>query len=255
LLFDLPALFKNIYNKEMQIISDLINSLNTDYPIKQIIVGAHWTTVCSHFWGMASTVMSEKLHGKGFVKNAGRLEKMSAKDLSAYAQSENTLESSIGLACINSLITIPEEKITRTNAFDVVAEKGAGKNIAIFGHFPQMERIRKISKSLSVFELKPAEDEYGLEKIPEILPSTNVVAITSNSIINHTLDLILPFLNLEAFSIMVGPSTPLSPVLFDYGISTLAGIRVVDSALMVQSLSQGAIFRQMQGVEVITVSK
>ena len=239
----------------MQLISDLLNSLEEDAPIDQILVGAHWTAVSSLGCGMASTVMSNKPHGEGLVKNAGNLHQMSAKELATYAQSDNALEASIGLACINSLIRIPNKNLLAANAFDVVAEKGIGKNIAIFGHFPQIERLCVSSQSVSVFELSPSEGEFSLEKIPEILPKAQVVAITSNSIINHTLDLILPYLKQNTFTIMVGPSTPLSPVLFEYGISMLAGVRVLDPELLFQSISQGAIFRQVQGVELVTISK
>ena len=239
----------------MQLITDLINSLNDDAPIKQIIVGTHWTAVKSLFCGMASTMMSDKPYGEGLVKNAGSLHQMSAKLLACYAQSDNTLEASIGLACINSLIKLPKKNLVIANAFDVIAEKGIGKNIAIFGHFPQVKRLRATSISVSVFELSPSKGEFSLEKIPEILPVADVVAITSNTIINHTLDLILPYLKTGAFALMVGPSTPLSPVLFDYGISMLAGIKVLDPKLLFQSISQGAIFRQVQGVELITISK
>jgi uncharacterized protein len=239
----------------MQLITDLLNSLDFDYPIKEIIVGAHWTTVRSHYWGIASTVLSNKVHGAGLVRKAGALNKMSAKELASYAQSENPLEASIGLACINSLIQIPNEKIKLSNAFNIIAEKGAGKNLAIFGHFPKMEPLKEISKSMSVFELNPGKDELALDKIPETLPGADIIAITSNSIINHTLDLILPYIKPGAFILMVGPSTPLSAVLFDYGISLLAGIRVVDAELMVKFISQGATFRQMQGVEQITILK
>lgn len=239
----------------MRLISDLINSLDSDSQINQILVGAHWTTVSSLFCGMASTVMSNLPHGEGLVKNVGSLYQMSAKELTGYAQSDNTLEASIGLACINSLIKIPNKNLVTANAFDAVAEKGIGKKIAIFGHFPQMERLRATSLSVCVFELSPSEGELSLDKISEILPDADVVAITSNTIINHTLDLILPHLKTGAFALMVGPSTPLSPVLFDYGISMLAGIKVLDPKLLFQSVSQGAIFRQVQGVELITLIK
>jgi hypothetical protein len=54
---------------------------------------------------------------------------------------------------------------------------------------------------------------------------------------------------------MVGPSTPLSSILFDYGISMLAGIKVINPGLLFKSVSQGAIFRQVKGVELISILK
>jgi uncharacterized protein len=239
----------------VQLISDLINSLVKDAPIKKILVGAHWTAVRSQYCGMASTTLCDKPHGEGFVKDAGSLNQKSSKLLALYAQSDNSLEASIGLACINSLIKIPAKGLISVNAITVIAEKGINKKIAIFGHFPHIERLRATSHSVSVFELTPADDELGLDRIPEILPDADVVAITSNTIINHTLDLILPHIKPGAFTLMVGPSTPLSPVLFDYGISMLAGIRVLNPKLLFESISQGAIFRQVKGVEMVTFAK
>jgi uncharacterized protein (DUF4213/DUF364 family) len=239
----------------MKLISDLINSLNKDAPVKRIIVGAHWTAIQSYSCGMASTTLSDKPHGEGSIKNAGILHQMSAKTLACYAQSDNALEASIGLASINSLIKIPTKDLISANAFDMIAEKGRNKNIAIFGHFPKIEQLRTTAQSVRVFELTPGEDELGLEKIPEILPNAEVVAITANTIINHTLDMILAHLKSGCFAIMVGPSTPLSPVLFDYGFSMLAGIKVVDPELIFQFISQGAIFRQVKGVDMVAILK
>jgi len=239
----------------MKIISDLIDSLHDDAPIKKIMVGIHWTAVRSLFCGMASTVPSQKPHGESAVRNAGLLDQTSTKALSDYAQSDNTLEASIGMACINSLIQIPDKNLVAENAFTVVAEQGINKNIAIFGHFPQIDKLRATARSVSVFELNPNKDELSLEKIPDILPGAEVVAITSNTLINHTLDLILPYLNQGVFTVMVGPSTPLSTILFEYGISMLAGVRVVDHDMVFHNISQGAVFKQVKGVELVTIKK
>jgi len=239
----------------MQILTELINSLKSDSPIKQITVGAHWTVIQSQYCGMASTTLSDKQYGEGSVMNAGSLHQMSAKTLAAYAHSNNPLEASIGLASINSLLRIPTRNLLSANAFDVIAEKGVNKNIAIFGHFPKIDLLRETAQSVSVFELTPGINELGLEKVPEILHNADVVAITSSMLINHTLDGILPYLKPGCFTMMVGPSTPLSSVLFDHGISMLSGIKVIDPELLFRSVSQGAIFRQVKGVELVSIQK
>jgi len=218
-------------------------------------MGVHWTVVCSQFCGMASIVVGEKMHGEDLIDGAGNLEKIPALELAQRIFSENTLESSIGLAALNSLIPPPTGNIRSINVFQWFADNAKGKSVAIFGHFPHIDDIRKKARELIVFELVPSDGEYPLDKIPELLPSADMVAITSNTIINHTLDQILPFVKAGAFSAMVGPSTPLSPVLFDYGFSMLAGVRVTSENLLLKSISQGAIFRQVKGVGLITYMK
>jgi uncharacterized protein (DUF4213/DUF364 family) len=239
----------------MQLINDLLNSVTNDAPVRNVLIGAHWTTVSSRGCGMASTVMNPQPHGEGQVRDAGSLHLKSAKELAAYLLSENWLEASIGLAALNSLLVIPQGKITAVNAFKVVAEKGIGKHVAVFGHFPYLSDIRASARRLSVFELNPSGDELSLERVPEILPEAEVVAITSNSIINHTLETLLPYVNPQAFSVLIGPSTPLSPVLFEAGFDLLAGVRILDEAALIQTISQAAMFRQTEGAELITIAK
>lgn len=42
---------------------------------------------------------------------------------------------------------------------------------------------------------------------------------------------------------VLGPSTPLSPVLFDHGVTFISGARVVDEVSALRTVGQGATFR------------
>jgi uncharacterized protein (DUF4213/DUF364 family) len=50
----------------------------------------------------------------------------------------------------------------------------------------------------------------------------------------------------DAFVLLLGPSTPLSPVLFDAGLSGLSGTVVDDLGQVLLSVGQGATFRQIK---------
>jgi len=50
----------------------------------------------------------------------------------------------------------------------------------------------------------------------------------------------------DAFRLLLGPSTPLSSVLFDAGIDALSGTRVDDPEVVLRSVGQGATFRQIK---------
>lgn len=239
----------------MKLITDLLNSIQTDDPVNKVVVGAHWTAVLSRYCGMASTVMSQKLHAEEHIRDAGELHKKSAMQLAQLTLSSNTMEAGIGLAALNALLSPPKTNVTHLNALQFLADNGSGKKIAIFGHFPNLEKVRSVSEQLFIFELMPAEGEFGIESIPEILPSADLVAITSNSIINHSLEKILAYANQNAYKMMLGPSTPLSPVLFDYGLDMLAGVRILDPDVLFLSISQGAIFKQVRGVELVTLTR
>ena len=88
----------------------------------------------------------------------------------------------------------------------------------------------------------------------EILPQAEVVGITGTSFINHTADNLLD-LSRNSFVIMLGPTTPLSSVLFDYGVDVLAGVKVIESGKTIRFISEGAIFSQVEGLKLVTLTK
>jgi uncharacterized protein (DUF4213/DUF364 family) len=54
---------------------------------------------------------------------------------------------------------------------------------------------------------------------------------------------------------VIGPSTPLSPVLFQHGVGIISGTRVVDEAAVLRTVGQGASFRQVEGVKLLTLAR
>jgi len=57
---------------------------------------------------------------------------------------------------------------------------------------------------------------------------------------------------------LLGPTTPLSETLFDYGIDVLAGSVVTQKEIVLRSVSEGASFMQLKkkgGVRFVTIIK
>jgi uncharacterized protein (DUF4213/DUF364 family) len=237
----------------MGALDDLISNLTGDSVVREVHTCVFWTAVLSKYWGVAST-FHEPHPSHRPVKHAGSLAGLPALELAQYARSDNVLEASIGMAAINSLIDIDEAGCVEENALDVLARKGRGKNIAIVGRFPWIPKLRTIAGTLWVIEQSPREGELPAEAAEEILPRADVVGLTATSFINHTIDRLLA-LSKNSFVVMVGPTTPLLPVLFDYGVDILAGVKVVEPDKTIRSISQGAIFSQVEGVRLITMTK
>jgi len=209
--------------------------------------------VVSRNCGLASTFREEHPYHRA-VRDVGRLRYKSALGLAEYAKSDNVLEASIGMAAINSLIDIDEAKCVEENAFDILAQKGKGKNIAIVGHFPWVPKLRNIAKELWVIEQRPQGGDLPAEAAEEILPQADVVGITGTAFINHTVEKLLD-LSKKSFVVMIGPTTPISPVLFDYGVDVVAGVKVVEPEKTIRSISEGAIFSQVEGVKLVTMKR
>jgi uncharacterized protein len=71
-----------------------------------------------------------------------------------------------------------------------------------------------------------------------VLPECDIVGITGTSFINHTLEGLLSLCK-KAYIVMIGPTTPLSPVLFDHGIDVICGTEVIDSERLSRLYSPG----------------
>jgi uncharacterized protein (DUF4213/DUF364 family) len=58
--------------------------------------------------------------------------------------------------------------------------------------------------------------------------------------------------------LVLGPTTPLSPVLFDHGADVVSGTLVTDPETVLRYVSQGASFRQIKrsnGMRLLTLAK
>lgn len=237
------------------ILEDLLAKLSEDAPVRSVLVGAHWTVVCSRFCGLASTVLEEKPHdhARVRVRDAGCLHLKSARELAEYARSDNPVEAGIGVAAINSLLQVDEKSAAEVNAAEVLIQHGRGRHVAVVGHFPFIPRLRDVTGQLWVIENCPGEGEYPAIAAADLIPQAEVVALTGSALINHTLDGLLLLCRPGATVVILGPSTPLSPVLFDHGATIISGARVVDEEMVMRTAGQGATFQQVQGVRLLTL--
>ncbi len=239
----------------MTLLDDLLNSLPGDAPVRSVLVGAHWTMVCSRYAALASTAMGCHPHGLEGVRDVGHLHEKTARELAEYARSENPLEVSIGVAAINSLLDVDESRCVQINASEVLAERGRGKTVALVGHFPFISKLKTQVGRLWVIEQHPAEGEYPAGAAPELLPRADIIAITGSALVNGTLDGLLSVCPPGVPVMLLGPSTPLSPVLFEHGAAILSGARIVDENAAALTISQAASFRQVAGVKLLTITK
>jgi len=240
----------------LKILEDLLSVLNYDCQVKDIRVGPFQTAVVTRNCGLASTPHDSGPHHQDSpVKEAGALLEKNPRALANMAKSEIELEASIGMATINSLIEIDESRCVELNAAELIASKGAGKRVAIIGHFPFVSRLRSIAGKLWVIEKRPREDDFPEEEAINLLPQADVVGITGTAFTNHTIEQLLKLCRQDAYVVVLGGTAPLSQILFDYGISAVSGTKVLDSEVVMRFVSQGATFRQIRGIRLLTMQK
>ena len=240
----------------MEFLSRLLETLPAEpVPVRKVIIGVHWTLVSSSHSGLASTLVGEGPHGHSGLRDVGALHQKSAQELAGWVLSDNLLEASIGMAAVNSLLGVDEERLEEINAAEVITRESKGKNLVVVGHFPFVERIKPAARNCWVIEKRPYGDDFPEESAQEYIPQADVIAITGTAFINHTMDDLLSLCPPGSLVMILGPSTPLSSLLFDYGITFLSGTRVVDEDAAVVTIQQGATFPQVKGVRLVTMQK
>ena len=232
----------------------LISSLELDGEVRDIRQGVFHTAVRTRSCGLAATLPRDALRQEPpLVKNPGNLLQKTPGELVQMAYSGSILEAAIGMATINSLLSIDEKKCTEINARDLIIEKGKDKRVAIVGHFPFIPMLRNIAKELWVIEKNPHEGDFGEAEAESLIPQADIVAITGTAITNHTIDRLLEICDPKAYVIVLGDTVPLSPLLFDFHIDAVAGTQVVDVELVLRCVSEGANFRQIRGTRRLTM--
>jgi len=240
----------------MEILNKLLDTLpQAPVEVRKIIIGVHWTLVCSKNCGLGSTLVSHGPHGHSHLRDVGELHQKSAQELAHWVLSDNLLEASVGIAALNSLIDVDENLLQQVNAADVIARESMGKNLVVVGHFPFVDKLKSITRNCWVIEKNPFGDDFPEEASQELIPQADMIAITGTAFINHTIEGLLSLCQPKAQVMVLGPSTPLSPLLYDHGISFLSGSRVVDEEAAILTIQQGAVFPQVKGVRLVTMTK
>ncbi len=221
--------------------------------MEEIHIGPFDTVVKSLSWGLSST-FRDPCSGSSpaWVRGAGSLIGRPALEVASLALSDRLLEASVGMATVNSLLEIGELTLHEVNAARIIAEKGVGKEVAVVGNFPFLEKIRSKVGSLRVINKASDKGDEGVEEAREILPHSDVVAITASSFLNHTIEKLLALCP-RAYTLVLGPTAPLSPVLFNYGVDTISGSLVADPDRALPFIREGSSFRRIEGLKRVTL--
>lgn len=204
----------------------LIEQVPSDIKIDWVHMGKTWTVVhAGPYCGLAVTINEQDLVLPSWKKLIGT-DLQSAAEL---CKSWDFFEASAGAAALNAwynnpsrLFSIPGMQPTK-NAFSDYTASVRQKKAAIIGHFYNLEKFLTGAASISVLERKPWPGDYPDSACEYLLPQQDFVFITGSAFVNKTLPRLLQ-LSSAARAIVLGPSTPMSPTLFDYGADELSGL-------------------------------
>ncbi|MHB8819815.1 MAG: Rossmann-like domain-containing protein [Bellilinea sp.] len=240
----------------MGVIDGLIAGLPKEpIPVRAVVAGIRWTVVTSLGCGLAASCLVSSDGPVQTLPQAGQYHLKSVQELVQGLNNNNGLEASIGLAAYSSTLIPQIDQAIELNAFDLLAQLGTGKNVVMVGHFPQVEWLQGRVGSLKVLEKRPRPGDYPAEAAPDLIPSADVIAITAMTILNHTIDGLLALCPPTAVVIVLGPSAPLTPVLFDYGVDFISGTYVTEEESVLLTIMQGGSALKARGTKKITLCK
>lgn len=168
------------------------------------------------------------------------------RDVAALSKSWSFMQAAIGVAALNAWYNQPQRLPARTkiadgtpemkralDPFELYRSRVTGKKVATVGHFCYVDYREA---ELSVLERDPSPGDYPDIAAEYLLPQQDFVFITGSTMVNKSLPRLLE-VSRNATTILVGPTVTMSPVLFDFGVDSLAGYMVTEPELCEEIVS------------------
>lgn len=218
---------------------ELLDSIPSTECVKSFTCGDHWLMVESDGGGVGLAQHFPLPQGGRQAQDA-RYDILGKplRQVAECVKSWDFNEASIGLAAMNaannSMALVPHSALQTAasgrqgDAFSYFMSEARGKKVAVIGHFPGLNLLRQ-NCELSILERNPQPGDIPDSAAEYILPHQDFVFITGTTFINKTITRLLE-LTRQARVCMVGPSTPMNPLLFRHGLTSLSGLVVADAA-------------------------
>jgi len=229
------------------ILNRLYDCLETSAKNQQIVdlrIGLGYVCVKldSGVAGLAAVIQDTMPGGCTVLKEAGTLAGSCSADLLKYlVDGQNALHRAIGLATANALTVRPEDSAEDREA-TTYFNLQPGEKVTMVGLFaPLVERIRTTGAFLTVIERNPERCSLiSDEEKKESLKNCDVAIITATTLLNNTLEETLLLLGKPRIVALLGPSTPLVPVIFQgTPVTHLGGAVNTNASRILQIISEG----------------
>ncbi|MCB2228620.1 MAG: DUF364 domain-containing protein [Desulfarculaceae bacterium] len=192
--------------------------------------------------GLSSTLGAAPAPGE--AEKARGLAGAPLGEVAGLVMNDSPWLASLGLAALNAARPAPPEA-RPAGADELLCELAPGKRVVVVGDFPFTAALGEIAAELDLLELRPGAETPPTEEWEAVLGRSQVAAITSTTLLTRALAWALEAAP-QAVRVLVGPSTPWSPVLFSHGADVLAGSRVDDPEAVMEAVAQDLGFRAIK---------
>lgn len=205
-----------------------------DAEVRHIACGSRWLMVESALGAGLSYLPKAP---RELLPRLNKLTGRSLRELAGLTFSWDPLETALGVAAINAWY----------NRFDLEGQPGNGVRAfhdapgraVVVGAFPGIEDVLP---NCAVIEASPRPGEYPTVAMDSLLPGAGAAVINASALVNRTLPRILKLARSRRLA-LIGPATPLTSRLFDYGVEILSGLVVDDAHGLGLAIEAGALPR------------
>ncbi|MCS7150445.1 MAG: DUF364 domain-containing protein [Caldimicrobium sp.] len=152
----------------------------------------------------------------------------------------DTLESTVALAVINSLLNNRKDIVKDLTEEDPlkIVELSTDDEILMVGHFEPI--FKKLERRVGRIWLLEKDDmEEGLKAIKD-KGRISLAIVTSATLANKTFHRYIPILERIPEVILMGPSTPIAPEVFKFSpVTWLSGVIIKDGELVFKLICEG----------------
>ncbi len=192
--------------------------------------------------GIAAILPDTTPRGCTVLSEAGTYVNSGAAEVLKYlVDGKNSLHLAIGLATANALVEVFSDK-TENREATTYFDLQPGEKVAMVGLFaPLVERIRATGATLTIIEKNQERLELlSQEAKQKALKDCDIAIITATTLLNNTFEETVNLLGTPRAVAIMGPSTPLLPVIFrNTPVTHLGGSVVADSTRVLQIISEG----------------
>ncbi len=211
---------------------------------ERVLIGLVWTLCQSK--DSAGLAMSPQIPTRT-LNWSGDLAGQNLRDLVAKIMSWEPYEATVAMAATNCCLNnrpLPDSVILETDnehanlaVFDYFLPQLQGKNVVVVGRYPGLDSYQN-QFDMKVIELQTGANDYPAAACEYLLPTADWVFLTASSIPNKTFPRLVDLAS-DATTVLMGPSTPWLPQLHEFGIDYLAGVEIINSALLERTVSEG----------------
>ena len=214
-----------------QLLSALTDNLSGT--AEKVLVGLNWTVVVGPFGVGLSHSPKRGTNGCSALPAPGNYAGQELTQLARLAVSDNVFEQAIGHAAINAHHNRYDLSGEDINGLDLVEDRG--EKTVVVGQFPG---LAKRVPSAAVIEREARPGCYPESAAATLLPAAEQVLITASAMSNGSLANLLRLAR-DAYVVLVGPSAPMSPILFDFGVNAISGLIVRNTEALLQAAAEG----------------